>query len=78
MADEAKKSNSNAKGGKLLLYDVFVCSLSFVFLVIAVLISVSLYPGGKKKEVKKETGLGLSNKKDDNFGEWYSEVSIHV
>lgn len=20
------------------------------------------------------TGLGLSNKKDDNFGEWYSEV----
>lgn len=28
----------------------------------------------KKKEVKKETGLGLSNKKDDNFGEWYSEV----
>ncbi|THG22243.1 hypothetical protein TEA_022555 [Camellia sinensis var. sinensis] len=28
---------------------------------------------GKKKEVKKETGLGLSAKKDDNFGEWYSE-----
>lgn len=30
--------------------------------------------GGKKKEVKKETGLGLTNKKDENFGEWYSEV----
>jgi prolyl-tRNA synthetase len=30
--------------------------------------------GGKKKEVKKETGLGLTNKKADNFGEWYSEV----
>ncbi|KAG7032618.1 Proline--tRNA ligase, cytoplasmic [Cucurbita argyrosperma subsp. argyrosperma] len=32
--------------------------------------------GGKKKEVKKETGLGLTNKKDDNFGEWYSEVVV--
>ncbi|GMP87312.1 hypothetical protein CsSME_00039738 [Camellia sinensis var. sinensis] len=31
---------------------------------------------GKKKEVKKETGLGLSAKKDDNFGEWYSEVVV--
>lgn len=30
--------------------------------------------GGKKKEVKKETGLGLSVTKDENFGEWYSEV----
>lgn len=28
----------------------------------------------KKKEVKKETGLGLTFKKDENFGEWYSEV----
>ncbi|KAG6436412.1 hypothetical protein SASPL_101310 [Salvia splendens] len=33
---------------------------------------------GKKKEVKKETGLGLSYKKDDNFGEWYSEVRVVV
>ncbi|XP_041992423.1 proline--tRNA ligase, cytoplasmic-like [Salvia splendens] len=32
---------------------------------------------GKKKEVKKETGLGLSYKKDDNFGEWYSEVVVN-
>ncbi|KAG7018485.1 Proline--tRNA ligase, cytoplasmic, partial [Cucurbita argyrosperma subsp. argyrosperma] len=31
---------------------------------------------GGKKEVKKETGLGLTNKKDDNFGEWYSEVVV--
>ena len=31
---------------------------------------------GKKKEVKKETGLGLCAKKDDNFGEWYSEVCL--
>ncbi|GKD62998.1 hypothetical protein Tco_1305106 [Tanacetum coccineum] len=27
---------------------------------------------GKKK--KKETGLGLTNTKDGNFGEWYSQV----
>ncbi|KAM1086380.1 hypothetical protein ACFX2B_011893 [Malus domestica] len=33
--------------------------------------------GGKKKEVKKETGLGLSKKKDENFGEWYSEVVVN-
>ncbi|KAI3864059.1 hypothetical protein MKW98_031651 [Papaver atlanticum] len=32
--------------------------------------------GGGKKEVKKETGLGLSNKKDENFGDWYSEVVV--
>lgn len=32
--------------------------------------------GKKKKDVKKETGLGLSAKKDDNFGEWYSEVCL--
>lgn len=30
--------------------------------------------GKKKKEVKKETGLGLTNHKAENFGEWYSEV----
>lgn len=30
--------------------------------------------GGKKKEVKKETGLGLTHRKAENFGEWYSEV----
>lgn len=34
------------------------------------------YTGGKKKEVKKETGLGLSNRKAENFGEWYSEVLV--
>ncbi|KAB2634225.1 proline--tRNA ligase-like [Pyrus ussuriensis x Pyrus communis] len=33
--------------------------------------------GGKKKEVKKETGLGLSKKKEENFGEWYSEVVVN-
>lgn len=27
-----------------------------------------------KKEMKKETRLGISNKKDENFGDWYSEV----
>ncbi|KAK1319442.1 hypothetical protein QJS10_CPB04g00419 [Acorus calamus] len=32
----------------------------------------------KKKEVKKETGLGLSNKKDENFGDWYSEVVVNA
>ncbi|KAF5749294.1 tRNA synthetase-related family protein [Tripterygium wilfordii] len=34
--------------------------------------------GGKKKEVKKETGLGLSFKKEENFGEWYSEVVVNA
>ncbi|KAF3447399.1 hypothetical protein FNV43_RR12585 [Rhamnella rubrinervis] len=33
--------------------------------------------GGKKEEVKKETGLGLSNRKDENFGDWYSEVVVN-
>lgn len=28
--------------------------------------------------MKKETGLGLSKKKDENFGEWYSEVSVFI
>lgn len=36
---------------------------------------LSYFLEGKKKEVKKETGLGLTHKKDENFGEWYSEVS---
>ncbi|KAL0927335.1 hypothetical protein M5K25_001498 [Dendrobium thyrsiflorum] len=31
----------------------------------------------RKKEVKKETGLGLTYKKDENFGEWYSEVVVN-
>ncbi|XP_078149879.1 proline--tRNA ligase, cytoplasmic-like isoform X1 [Carex rostrata] len=31
----------------------------------------------KKKEVKKETKLGMAVKKDDNFGEWYSEVVVN-
>ncbi|XP_066350975.1 proline--tRNA ligase, cytoplasmic [Miscanthus floridulus] len=33
--------------------------------------------GGKKKEVKKETKLGMAYKKDNNFGEWYSEVVVN-
>ncbi|KAF6162955.1 hypothetical protein GIB67_021104 [Kingdonia uniflora] len=32
---------------------------------------------GGKKEVKKETGVGLSNKKDENFGEWYTEAIVN-
>ncbi|ONM14709.1 Proline--tRNA ligase cytoplasmic [Zea mays] len=32
---------------------------------------------GKKKEVKKETKLGMAYRKDDNFGEWYSEVVVN-
>ncbi|KAF5189430.1 Proline--trna ligase [Thalictrum thalictroides] len=32
--------------------------------------------GKKKKEEKNEKHLGLTNKKDDNFGEWYSEVVV--
>ncbi|NMR88940.1 hypothetical protein HKB06_24695, partial [Vibrio parahaemolyticus] len=34
--------------------------------------------GGKKKEVKKETGLGLTHRKAENFGEWYSEVVVNA
>lgn len=26
--------------------------------------------------MKKETKLGMAYKKDDNFGEWYSEVGF--
>ncbi|KAL6137648.1 hypothetical protein ACLB2K_062938 [Fragaria x ananassa] len=34
--------------------------------------------GGKKKDVEKETGLGLiKKKKNENFGEWYLEVVVH-
>ena len=29
-----------------------------------------------KKEVKKETKLRMAYKKDDNFGEWYSEARL--
>lgn len=29
----------------------------------------------KTKDVKKESKLGLPFKKDENFGEWYSDVS---
>ncbi|CAL5321641.1 unnamed protein product [Camellia sinensis] len=36
--------------------------------------NVGAKSGGKKKEVKKETGLGLFYEKDENFGEWYSEA----
>ncbi|RDY14496.1 Proline--tRNA ligase, cytoplasmic, partial [Mucuna pruriens] len=34
--------------------------------------------GAKKKEVKKETGLGLTHRKAENFGEWYSEVVVNA
>ena len=47
---------------------MFNCEISCVLF--------SGFTGGKKKEVKKETGLGLSHKKADNFGEWYSEVAF--
>ncbi|CAL9084482.1 unnamed protein product [Musa textilis] len=33
--------------------------------------------GARKKEVKKETGLGLTYKKNENFGDWYSEVVVN-
>ncbi|GJN11637.1 hypothetical protein PR202_ga29840 [Eleusine coracana subsp. coracana] len=33
--------------------------------------------GKKKKEVKKETKLGMAYKKDENFGEWFSEVVVN-
>ncbi|KAG6545038.1 hypothetical protein Mapa_013732 [Marchantia paleacea] len=33
--------------------------------------------GDGKKEVKKETQLGISAKKDDNFSSWYSQVVTH-
>jgi hypothetical protein len=28
--------------------------------------------------VKKETKLGMAYKKDENFGEWFSEVRVEV
>jgi prolyl-tRNA synthetase len=30
----------------------------------------------KKKEVKKESGLGLAFKKEENFGDWYSDLVV--
>lgn len=36
--------------------------------------SIVIFLSARKKEVKKETGLGLTYKKNENFGEWYSEV----
>eukprot|EP00249_Psilotum_nudum_P029078 c3928_g1_i1 orf=159-1823(+) len=33
---------------------------------------------GAKKEVKKETKLGLTFKKAENFGEWYSQVVVEA
>ncbi|KAH9573469.1 hypothetical protein CY35_01G002000 [Sphagnum magellanicum] len=32
--------------------------------------------GAKKKEVKKESGLGLAFKKEENFGDWYSDLVV--
>ena len=33
-------------------------------------------PGAGKAEKKKETGLGLSTKRDEDFGAWYSQVVV--
>lgn len=63
-------TKSNAKKSTC-YYDMFLrleqCNFECIFVVI-----FSAAP--KKKELKKETGLGLTYKKDENFGEWYSEV----
>lgn len=80
------KPKANAGGGKCdrycsRVYDIFVVVLAdarpisvwFEYSLNSVFLT---FVGGKKKEVKKETGLGLSYKKDDNFGEWYSEVCL--
>jgi hypothetical protein len=61
---------------RLLLTLLAVLDLSFDFRSVR---SLSLFLGAwvtgkKKKEVKKETKLGMAYKKDDNFGDWYSEV----
>ncbi|GER36554.1 prolinetRNA ligase [Striga asiatica] len=64
------------------LYTTFLMKIG-LYCEFAALISMAGKDGnsssakGKKKEVKKETGLGLSNKKDENFGEWYSEVVVN-
>lgn len=49
-----------------------------VLLVLLVMQEVWFAGGGKKKEVKKETGLGLTYKKDEDFGNWYSEVCLYI
>lgn len=54
---------------------IHACVYATAFFFFLTLLKISQ---GKKKEVKKETGLGLSAKKDDNFGEWYSEVPHHL
>lgn len=67
---EGKQSNAKASGGEYINYTSSMHTNATVPNFMSIMI-----PGGKKKEVKKETGLGLSHKKDENFGEWYSEVS---
>lgn len=39
-------------------------------------IIVFLFPAGGGKELKKETQLGLSTKKADDFSKWYSELVV--
>lgn len=80
------KPKAKAGGGKYYCYGSRVYNIYVFVLANACMISVWFeyspnsvlltFVGGKKKEVKKETGLGLSYKKDDNFGEWYSEVCL--
>ncbi|MED6170248.1 hypothetical protein PIB30_028981 [Stylosanthes scabra] len=37
-----------------------------------------IFVGAKKPDVKKEPGLGLTNRKAENFGEWYSKVVVNA
>jgi hypothetical protein len=58
----------------MVISDLFDCLCLTVCSCVCFWCCVTEFPGAKKKEVKKETGLGLTNSKDENFGEWYSEV----
>lgn len=66
-------ANANAKGGTY--YCRKWCLKCFRSLLHKVSqVSIVIFLSARKKEVKKETGLGLTYKKNENFGEWYSEV----
>lgn len=71
---KAKTGDPKAKNGEFV---ILRCQLLSILLLMQLLITWN-FSGSvaqkKKKEVKKETGLGLTYKKDENFGEWYSEV----
>lgn len=68
------EAGMTSKNGEKLVKMFQLVNKVFVF----ELLPLYFCAAAKKKEVKKETGLGLTFKKDENFGEWYSEVIVLI